>query len=147
VNTFYYGVLFLNFVFPASFAVSRGMDLPKANLTFQLVIWTEVFTCLVLYDACRRMYVFIREKTVSSVNVGYLILHLTIYSLYLLSVFYYWWSVIVHPPTTDRQFMISISIRGSFQCLSMVGMAFMFYKLCTFEEKPDEPAKVTVALE
>jgi len=66
----------------------------------------------------------------------------------MVSVFYYWWSVIVNPPTTNQEFFISISIRGSFQCVSMVGMAFMFYKLCSYEKQAnDEPIKVAVEIE
>lgn len=91
VNTIYYGVLLLNFLLPVFYSTTTGMNLDVVSSTaFQLVIWIQVLSCLVLFDGGRKIYVFIKKETVSDVNIGYLFFHLTVYVLYLVGLIYYW---------------------------------------------------------
>ena len=77
------------------------------------------------------MYVFIKKETVSDVNIGYLFFHLAIYVLYLVGLVYYWYTFMITTSTTPREYLVSQSVRTGFSCLSLIGMAFMLYKLCS----------------
>jgi len=74
--------------------------------------------------------VYIRNETVSDVNIGYLVFHLVVYILYLIGLIYYWITIIYNNENTPHQFLVSQSVRTGLACLSMIGLALLFYKLC-----------------
>jgi hypothetical protein len=95
VTTAYYIVLFLNFAIPAFVAVIGVLNKEIFEKVFQMNVWIQVLSCLVLFDACRRMFVIIRRDTVSGVNVRYLCFHIAVYLLYLAGIFYFYYTAVV----------------------------------------------------
>jgi len=53
---FYYFVLILNVAICVFNAFEEGKDLKLYPLSFSLMIWIQVFSCVVLADGCRRFY-------------------------------------------------------------------------------------------
>ncbi len=91
----YYVFLFLNFAIPAFISVIGVLNKDIYDKVFQLDIWIQVLSCLVLFDACRKMFVIIRRDTVSGVNVCYLCCHIAVYLLYLTGLVYFYLTVII----------------------------------------------------
>jgi hypothetical protein len=101
VTAAYYVVLFLNFAIPAFVSAMGVLYSGLFKKVFQMIIWIQVLSCLVLFDACRRMFVIIRRDTVSGVNVCYLWCHIAVYLLYLAGLVFFYFTAIIGE--TDQQ--------------------------------------------
>ena len=97
MTTAYYVVLFLNFAIPAFVAIMGVLNEEIFDKVYQMNVWIQVLSCLVLFDACRRMFVIIRRDTVSGVNVPYLCFHIAVYLLYLAGVLYFYYTAVAKP--------------------------------------------------
>jgi hypothetical protein len=65
------------------------MDLKNINLSYQLLIYIQAFSCLVQFDVCRRFYVFLNKKTASGINNLAVSQHVGVYMLYLAGLIYF----------------------------------------------------------
>ena len=83
-------VLLLNIIFPVFFAVEAGMVLKNFDLSYQLLIFIQVWSCVVQFDACRRFYVFISKNTECGINIKMVCFHVSIYFLYLGGLVYFY---------------------------------------------------------
>ena len=97
MTTAYYVVLILNFAIPAFVAAMGVLNDKIFEDVFQMLFWIQVLSCLVLFDACRRMFVIIRRDTVSGVNVCYLCFHIAVYLLYLAGLCYFYFTAVTKP--------------------------------------------------
>jgi hypothetical protein len=95
-NVVYYLVLILNIAIPAFEAVAEGMELKRFNLSYAMLIWIQILSCLVQFDACRRFYVFINKNTASGTNNLAVSLHVGVYMLYLSGLIYFYFVNIRH---------------------------------------------------
>jgi len=88
VNVFYYFVLFLNVAIPVFAAVAvYGYD-NLFPISYQMLIWIQVFTCFVQADGCRRFYAFINKNVPAGINNRAVSMHVGVYLLYLISLVY-----------------------------------------------------------
>ena len=106
-NFCYYFVLILNIAISVFVAVEEGMDLKLFDLAYSMLIWIQVFSCFVLADGCRRFYVYINKKIPTGVNNRAVSMHVGVYMLYLIGLFYFYFAYIKSIGTVGKnQFLI-----------------------------------------
>ena len=133
-NQIYVFVLVLNLLIPVFFAVEAGMDLKNFALSYQLLIFIQVWSCLVQFDACRRFYIFINKNTECGINIKMVCFHVSIYFLYLGGLIYFYFTFIMQNGVeSEGKYLISIGIKNGLEFLSLIALSYLFYILCCTE--------------
>jgi len=64
-------------------------------MSYAMLIWIQIFSCLVLADGCRRLYVFLKKNAPYDINNKAVCFHVGVYMLYLIGLFYFYFTFIV----------------------------------------------------
>ena len=97
-----------------------------------MLVCIQIFSCLVLFDACRRIYYVLKENNVG-INNRAVSLHVMVYLIYLAGLLDFYFTIIKSIQTvTPKSFLIQNSIREFLSMVSMVALAYVFYVSCFF---------------
>ena len=117
IEIFYYFVLFLNVAIPVFEAVAHLKDLPCFNVAFVMMVYIQIFSCVVLFDACRRITMVAKKlKNRSEINLPAMVAHLLAFTLYLAGVIYFYYTFLKKMDLTT--FFRDETIKTVLSCLS-----------------------------
>lgn len=75
----------------------EGMwSLKNYDFSFQSVFYVQIFSCLTLFDGCRRLYFFLNENTVNGINNKAVSFHILVYVIYLSGILYFYLTTVKH---------------------------------------------------
>lgn len=128
VRIAYWVVLTCNVISPVLVMVSLALDLPNhpkfLHISFQVMILVQIFSCIVLFDACRRFFIFARKNPDHSVNILAMFCHVTAYILYITGLIYYYCTFIrdldsaVNGSALERVFFIDQAVKQGLSVMS-----------------------------
>ena len=137
MNIFCFLVLGLNVIIPIFVAIGQIKNGPHWRVSYEMLICIQMFTCLVQFDACRRMYLVISQNKGCCLNIKSMIIHVTAYLVYLAGLIYYYIDFLSKIGSeTAQQFTVAISIRISLSILSVMVLGYVFYDLCKDIDTP-----------
>ena len=104
--------------------------LPTFIYSFVSLVLIQLVSCVVLFDACFRMYVYLKTKD-NAINNRAVVLHVSVYVMFLVGILYFFFSSIKHLKTESRkQWFISVGIEQVIQSSADISFAYLLYVLC-----------------
>ena len=98
----YYVGLSLNLAAVLYTAISGCFVLPTFVYSFVSLVLIQLVSCVVLFDACYRMFVYIKTKE-NTINNRAVVLHVSVYLVFLIAIIYYFFSSILHLKDDTRK--------------------------------------------
>ena len=98
----YYVVLSLNLAAVLYNVIFGCFVLPTFIYSFVSLVLIQLVSCVVLFDACYRMYVYIKTKE-NTINNRAVVLHVSVYLVFLIAIIYYFFSSILHLKDDTRK--------------------------------------------
>ena len=130
VNSVFYLGIVLNTAFPIYEAVENGLLSAKFNLSYELLIFVQIFSCLVQFDASRRISSFIKRNKEYDINVVALCTHVGAYFIYLVGLILFYVQFIKEVGLANsHQFLVCITYKVCLSDLSDFVLITVFYGL------------------
>ena len=114
------------------FFIAASQDYNQFDLSFQFIVYIQIFSCFVLFDACRRIY-FVLKNNNFGINNKVVSLHVMVYLIYLVGLLDFYFTIVRNiDDASSKNFLIQNSIREFLSMVSMVALAYVFYVSCFF---------------
>ncbi len=121
----YYVGLALNVFIVVVNAVAQEKDLQSLTFSDYLLVGIQIVSCILLFDACQRIFAETKKNPSTKINVKGLLIHVFSYLFYLLSVVYFMFASLMKSP----RFELAEILKSGFSSLSQILICYVFWSI------------------